>query len=475
MDIINKNIRDFSRKKIYLAFSIIIFFIFIGPLIYISGFVNLYSDDFCSSLLAPNASVSSLIEWYQTLNGRYVNAILSAFPVYDISVYRFIISMNIILCSGAIVLCIHQLFKIFEIDFKNYQVLFIGLSFFIFLIAGMPSLFEFFYWYASSSVHLIGFLLFLFFLNFSLKVYLQKRWYFLPAVVLVVLLNGNNELFLGFSNFTLLLLLILRFIKIKQIDAKLFVLNLFSWLSTLGVLLSPGTAARRSQFNYGGDVFISAKVAILYGGKFILENILEWPLILFFLAFFFLMLRAASGEKALKNISILPMMLISYLGFISIYFIKFYATGLVERDTGRIGDLLHIVLYVLILVNILNLALYVSKKHYFKSIKVSITPEILLILFFMGIALLNDNYRNVRLDIVSGDLDRFRSEIREREKKLNYFKGDHLVIRKIDDTRVLRSGDRLLMAEDWEWLRYCYLQYLYDVKVLRIQSFEIIE
>lgn len=383
--------------------------------------------------------------------------------------------MNIFLSIGAIYVFINQLLKVFDIDFKSYEVLFIGLSTMIFLIAGIPSLFEFFFWYASSSVHLIGFLLFLFFLNLNIKVYLQKRWQIIPAMILVLLLNGNNELFLGFTNFTLILLLVINYVKLKLIDVRLIFLNLFSWLTTLVVVLSPGTEARRSQFNYGGDIFVSAKVAILYGGKFILENIFEWPAILFFLAFFLFILRASSGKKVQKNIPVLPFMIISYLGFISLYFIKFYATGLVERDSGRIGDLLHMVLYVLILVNVLNLALYFSKKDHFKSIKISITPEILLILFFIGIALFNDNFRNIRLDIVSGDLDRFRSEINERDNILNSFKGDQLVLHKIDDTRVLKSGDRLLMAEDWDWLRQCYSQYLREIKELRIESVEIIE
>jgi hypothetical protein len=475
LDILRDKLSGQKSEIAYISASIIIFALFVFPLIYIGGFVQLYSDDFCTSLLSTGFSSENLIHWYTTINGRYINAVLSSLPVYDLPVYRIVASLNVVVFAGALFIFITSLCNIFKLQVSVSKVLFLSVIFFAFQVASLPSVFELLYWYSSASVHLYGFIFFLFFVVLSLKIYLKNKWNLFPASFMVVFINGNNELFLGSTNFVLILLLLLEFLNTKNINFKLLVLNIISWVSSLVIVLSPGTETRRSQYDYGGDILVSAKVAILYGGKFIVENMMSWTAIVFFLAFFLFKSRQLQEKRRIKNIPVIPLFIVSFLVFISLYFIKFYATGIVERDRGRVGDLLHLVLYSVAIVNIINLAIYYSGSNTQRIFKFPLLPAVFFMFLLTGIAMFNSNYQDIRFDIVSGDLHRFESEFEEREIILSSSGENNPVINKIESTRILKSGDKLLLAEDWGWLRGCYSDYLNKLNNTNIDSIKIIK
>ncbi|WP_141878437.1 hypothetical protein [Gramella sp. Hel_I_59] len=287
---------------------------------------------------------------------------------------------------------------------------------------------------------------------------MELSWNLFVGLFLIIFLNGNNELFLGFNNIILLSLLVRWFLKRKGINFKILLLNIISWITSLIFLLSPGTLSRRGELGYEGDIFVSIKVGLLYGGRFILENLIEIPNLLFFPIVFLLISKNRIKFNKVKTFHPVLLLFISYLSITSFYGLKFYATGLVERDVGRVGNILHLVVLIFVLLNMVNLAVVLGRKWKIHDFYKKYLPPILVILLIIFIFFKNQNYVDLRQDLIQNNFHEFEKAVEQRNNTIVKTKGDTLVLKQIQGTLLLKSGDEMLISK--EWPRTCFLRYV---------------
>lgn len=442
-----------SSKGLYIIASFFLVIIFICPFAYLSKYSTFVSDDLCRSVLSFSDYFLNVKDWYLNHNGRYVNAFISLIPVYDIYIYRIIITSQFLIFGLVLYRFLRELLEVLEFRIETYKVLFLSILTYIVILSKLPSIFEFYYWYAAVTVYLISWIFLLFFLEFAIKYYFGKPWHFLIATPLIILINGNNELLLGFSNFILFVLLIHNLIKTYKLNIYILSLNIISWISTLILVISPGTVSRQDKFYYGGNLIGSFKVAIIYGGKFLVKNLFELPYLLFFIFIFIFVYQRSITKNIIHP---LFLFLISYISISSLFFIIFYATGLFEVNTGRIGSFISSTLIILIVINLINLAAYCRNKKTYSFLMNKVAPFILIVLLLFNFVLANENYTKIRKDLLSENLEEYEKEILNRSVSIMENKGDTLILKRLKGTLLLKSGDNLLIQE--EWLKHCYIE-----------------
>ena len=276
------------KKNIPLvSFTLLILICFVLPFALVSKYVFPNTDDLCRAGIPIQEYFSSIKEWYLNHNGRFMNAVFTLPPVYKINVYRIIIASQFPIFGYVIYRFFDSVFKSYSIRINSKEVLFISSIFLILIIATVPTIFDFFYWYASVTVYLFSFYFLLIFLQNCLKIQLTGDANYNLLAVIILCMVGNNELLLGIVNFLLVSLLITKYLKTGKWHRSLILLNIISLGSAIAVILSPGTVSRRGQFDYGGNFFGSIKVALKYGVKFPLENLIRFLLYYFVFLFFF--------------------------------------------------------------------------------------------------------------------------------------------------------------------------------------------
>jgi len=112
----------------------------IVPFFWVILFVYLAADDICR--IGIEKTSQFLHSWYFNENGRYVNALFSVLPVYNIAIYRLVLGVLL----GFFIL--YRFFKTFhyyflQVNSKRQIINFVIISFMI-LVTQLPSLYEFF-------------------------------------------------------------------------------------------------------------------------------------------------------------------------------------------------------------------------------------------------------------------------------------------------------------------------------------------
>lgn len=459
-----------SKKNLYALITIIFSIVFISPFIYVSRFVTLATDDFCLATSTSENYVKVVKDWYFNLNGRYINAVISSIPVYDSFIYQFLMYVQFLMLGLILYSFIKGIMRFYEIDFKNYRSSFLSVVLFISIIANAPSLYELFYWYSAVTVYLYSFFFFVLFLLFTMKEYAGLKSNYILIAILIILLNGNNELFIGITNFLLLVLLIRHYTLKKKLKSSLLFLIIISWVSSAAFIFSPGSLTRQQQFHYGGNFIGSVKVAILYGGKFILESLLEPTYLLFYGFIFLFVYRIVRSDKA-KYLKPLFLILISFTCLASMFFIIYYATGLFDVRSGRIGNIVSMVMLIFVFFNIINFAVYIKIKK--NSIFVdTLYPAIAVLLIFMIVLIFrNKNYTDLQSDFSNNRFEQFQDNIQERYSILRYTTEKHLVLKPVKGTLLLKSGDAYLQQE--ESMKSCFISYINKKYNKTIKSIEI--
>lgn len=355
---------------------------------------------------------------------------------------------------------VNILFKVYHIKKKRFHSIFIAVLLFVSLVAQLPSLFELFYWYAAVTAYLWSFIFFLLLLECALRFHFFNTLYLLPFASLIILINGNNEILLGLTNFIVLSLLLKEVIIRKQWNLQLILLNLISWISSLVVILAPGTIIRRENYDYGGDLYGSIKVAIIYGGKYIIESFFQFPLLIFLMIVFLMVYRATNVRK-IKLIGPLRLLLVSYLSIISIFFVLFYAKGLLGVHNGRIGNITIWVTSIFFLLNIFNLAVYVRQNWNVRFFHLKFLPHTLTLILVFLLIFNNKNYLNVRKDLTEGNLITYKEKMEDRMHVLAESEENNVILAPVKNTLILRSDDSAL--EKQEWMRRCYKNYINNI------------
>jgi hypothetical protein len=343
--------------------------------------------------------------------------------------------------------------------FQRLKIMFLSVLFFIALISQLPSIFEYFYWYAASTVYLIStiFLLVFILLLFKLE---SKNTFYLPSLCLVIfLMNGNNEMLILLTNFILFSLLIWKKIKLKALSRRLLIANAVAILCGLIVVLSPATENRQGYFSNSGDILFSIWSSLLSSGMFILKSTIEFPYILFYFGLFILFNHYFNKYNLFNTKAVNPLVLIvwSFIALATVFFVPYYGTGALNVNSGRIGNMIHVIFLILIYINIFNAALF------FKKVKLNFKfqPVIFISMFALYLTIIliyNINYKNILLDLANNSFEEYQIQIEDRMIKLENFKGENLILDRIKGTRTLPHWE--ISSDASHWSNECYRDYL---------------
>src|SRR5690606_19305046 len=129
----------------------------------------------------------------------------------------------------------------------------------------------------------------IFFLLFLIAIFnfnYRKSYQVIMISLLIILLNGNNEMLIPITNLILLVILLERIIFQKKSKLNYLFLNVVSWLSSLAVIFAPGNINRKTYFDEGGYFLNSLKASVLSSGMFILKSLMEFPYFFLYLGLF---------------------------------------------------------------------------------------------------------------------------------------------------------------------------------------------
>ncbi len=439
----------------FLDYALILILItaFLMPVLYITQYTHLFADDWCRTTTNFQKLIPNINFWYENLSGRYINAIFSYLPVYNLLVIRFILGISVIFLGIALYYFIHKLFLHYGLKSGQSQKIFLTILLYVTIIAQLPSLFEFFYWYAATTVYLYSVIFFLLFLGFLLNLEQERNVNLWLGSLIIVMLNGNNEMFLGITNFLLLVLSAKYYFDQKRSARGGSILFLVSLVSSLFVVLAPGSRSRQSFHPEGGDLFNSMISSILSAGIFSLKSLIEFPYLLFFLGLFFFVL---SIKKFQSRICYNPFILgaISFIAITSTFFITYFAVGYMKTYEGRIGNLIHIIFLIFLFINLVNLAVWLSEK---KFRRLNVYPLLSRGFFLIYIVILpgfNGNFKNIWEDLTGGDLERFSLAMQERKDRLKNVHTESLELAPIKGTRVMKFID--VKKDPADWRNECY-------------------
>ena len=152
------------QSLFYISISVILALVFIIPFLYITKYTFLSADDICRAPASFHNYFINVFNWYINHNGRFTNAILSYLPVYNLQIYRWVLGCSIMLLGITIFYFIKKVFEFFNFEESIYKTIFITLIFYITIISQIPSVNQFFYWYAGTTAYLYSIILFILFL-----------------------------------------------------------------------------------------------------------------------------------------------------------------------------------------------------------------------------------------------------------------------------------------------------------------------
>jgi len=448
-----------NRKLLKIVFLLIIALVFIGPFLFITKFTFLSADDFCRSSASFENYFQNIFNWYKNHNGRYTNALLSYLPVYNLQIYRWILGSSILLLGITIFCFIKKVFEFFHLEKTSTTVFFIALVFYITAISQLPSIYEFFYWYAGTSAYMYSIILFLLFLIMLFNLELKNRPKMIIGSLIIILLNGNNEMLMGISNFLLIVILIKNYISNGKISKKILFFNIVSWVSSLVVIFSPGSINRQTYYPEGANFLYSLKSAVLSSGMFTLKSLIEFPYILLFIGLILFVIKTGKNNEAKNSINgnnPIVLFIISFIGLVSVFIIPYYATGILKVNDGRIGNIIHIIFWIILFINLINFSLYFQRWiPEYKRIIPNFFPHIFLMGFLLLILMTNINYKNIYEEISKGDFEKYKEDVKYRERLIENSEESKIVLKRISGTKTIQHYD--ITKDSTDWVNSCYM------------------
>ncbi|MGO4913032.1 DUF6056 family protein [Leeuwenhoekiella sp. W20_SRS_FM14] len=436
-----------------LGFSILnitLLIMFIVPFLMVTQYTFLSADDYCRFNSSFSSYSENVLDWYLVHNGRFINALWSSLPIYELVVYRCILFFFMFLLGTAIYYFINGLSVFYLIGLTRYEMLFTTLLIYILIICQLPLLYEFFYWLAGASAYLLSLVFLLFFLGILFKSKFQlDQLVTLKLSILLILINGNNEILIPFTILSLLAHLVYSFFKSRRFIVRSVILNFVGILSSLVVILSPGSINRQSYFPEGKQFFLSVINSILSAGFFTIKSLIEWPYCLFYLAFGVFLIKRIKGISGTKCLNPFICLGLSFILLTAVLFVPRYAVGNLSVNSSRIGNMIHFIFLILVLINLFNVTFFLKSK--FNNFKIRYFDYELPFIIFLGyILLFNPNYKGVIQDYRDGQLDRFVADFNTRLELIQNSSQSELALKKIEGTNILRIYDITINPDDWQ-------------------------
>lgn len=442
-----------KEKTMMYLLSLLLFAVFIVPFFYVIQFTYMSGDDFCRAVTGIDQYFKNIAHWF-THNGRYTNGFLSYIPVYGKETYRWTLFLSMGMFLGALFYFVRRTLRLFHYHLPISTEIFITALFSVLIFSQLPDYYEFFYWYAAVTVYQYSFILFLFLLPRLLGYYKGITQNYIITGLLIILLIGNNEMFMLVTNFLLGLLLLVGILINREINYKILLMNIISWIASLIVVLTPGTEAKQTHYPEGGDIILSLKGSILSSGMFILKSLTEFPYVLVYMLLLVYLVKVVIKRKEeVQFINPILLFLISYIAFLLVFFVPLYAIGHIAVNIGRIGNVVHIFFLILLFINLVNLSNYLC--HFKINFKIPGTVLGALIVVFLIGVVFTGNYNYLMLDLKGDSLENYEQQLEKRHLLLKQAKGI-VNVKSIENTNLLRYHD--VTRDTTNWQNHCYVE-----------------
>ena len=442
---------NFGKNESSLLGGIIVLF-YILPFVIFTQYTHLGPDDLCRTNSSFQTFFQGIISWYSDHNGRYINSFFSLMPVYDLQIYRSILTASMVIFFCVVVFFIRSLLILTGRDSKKEAFLF-SLLFIVLLMSELPSLYEMFYWYASTTVYLYSSIFVLLLLLSLLESTRGNNKATVASGFLVILVTGNTEMYIPLVGLILAVWFFWFMVAARKIQWNLFFLIIIWLISALGVFMAPGSEKRQSMFSESGQFFFSLMKSFETALK-ILWNRLHEPTFWMFLLVIFIISVGSKNTKA-KRRAFNPMivLLLSALAFISTIFVPFFALGFLDYSAGRIINCIHFVFYIIVIINLLNLINILSCKFHSSLSAIlfvtesSILRSLVFIIFLVTVSVSSQNFKGMHEDLVTKSYIKFDEEMTIRYELLKSTKKDTIELGRLMQPKILDFKEDAIQPE----------------------------
>src|SRR5680860_157206 len=109
------------RKYLGPILNFVLIVVFIAPFIYTTRFIYLSADDYCRASSSFIFFIENIKDWYLHHNGRYVNAVFSYLPLYNVTALRFFAASNFVLLGIILYNFNGVVFKIYNVGCVKHK------------------------------------------------------------------------------------------------------------------------------------------------------------------------------------------------------------------------------------------------------------------------------------------------------------------------------------------------------------------
>ena len=399
-------------NSVFEVFIFLITFVCIAALLYCALYAYPSGDDYgYAHRIHRDGFLDSYINTYFSWSGRYMASLLSFFnplllelpklyPVYSL--------LLIVVFVFSIFFFVHQ--ALYN-STKRGKLLVTSLLICT-IMAGMPSFFEFFYWFSAYISYTIPCILIVILLGMlcmydrksttmatSLKIILL-----IVAIVLVIGIIGGNELTLITIDCIIAFLIISKW-RSHVTLGYWRVLSIIAILCSVLMLAAPGNFARLDLCQTQIDYFHVLFFGTIYTLLFLLKNI---PLLAIMSLVYIFIVSPLIGEKKEKSkLSLVSMSLLALIGVWLMHIFTFLSTDTcpLERTENVVFVFLvfswAIILYIIIPNNLIT---------FVRTRQNKILSMIVMILFFFSIFRMESTINATFADILSGNIVQFANE-----------------------------------------------------------------
>ncbi|MDQ3019432.1 MAG: DUF6056 family protein [Bacteroidota bacterium] len=421
------NIKKYFNR--YFENLVILFFaLTILPFLILSIFINPTYDDFFYSEVANEMGLwNSVYYWYDSMTGRYFSmALLSS---VNPLIFKSIIGYKMLPAAFIFITVIATYLLISEISsniISKKEILISSLAFSFLYFYRMPSLPEY-YWLTTAIIYelanILMLILFILILRFfKEKNSIKKSTLRFCIIILILAVIGLNEASMIILIELLLSISILNLLVYKRVNRQFF---LFAFIAILGfciVYFAPGTYKRLAAAPGIPQQLIPSLVNTASDLlRFILNRILDTPILLFTILFIPVCAKIISSKKIDNSFfsinpaySILLFLILLASGF----FTSYWSLGLPPYE--RVMNVIYFLFLAGWFINILIIINFFKNKFDFRFYSLQ---KYALVIIFVAIAFSvfknNNNIKIAYAELFYGDAYKYDEKQKERYRNIN--------------------------------------------------------
>lgn len=429
----------------FFNWSIIILFIAsLIPLLILSFYTEPILDDYVYALKLRHKSFLEVqINDYMSWGSRYTSTgLLITDPIYFgwFDGYRIISFLMIFL------FVVGSYFMFYQITLNKKFTLILLSTFCFTYFFMLPEITSAFYWLAGSATYHLGNILSLFFIGIILKLYRNHSLiYKILSFLLIFLIIGCNEISMIYLDIFIFLLLSCSYYNNKKINTFYLSLLIFAGILTMYILVSPGNKFRSSTTAQYHLSLVNCIISMLWKTTVIIIRY-------FIIVFSIHLLVLYNLRNWLKNID-LPFLKFSNIFYIITFLIFMFLGSFPSLWSVGFFPPLRTVNVIFFAMNILSMliAYKIVTLPFFNTNKFSpytLLAILLLIVFSYTFTIrdkniynFSNNLYNSYKDVLTGNMIKYKEEMKERYETIRNSKKDTVYVKPIKNIpkTILRS------------------------------------